>query len=53
MRESKSYQATNGKTSVTSVKIGDVVIPCYTPEFRSHDCIFCQSAETNFCPKIR
>merc|ERR1719397_1371327 len=38
---------------VTSVKVGDVVIPCYTPECRSHDCIFCQSAKTNLCPKIR
>jgi len=26
---------------VTSVKTGDIVIPCYTPECRRHDCIFC------------
>lgn len=38
---------------VTSVQIGDVVIPCYTPECREHDCIFCASDKTNLCPKIR
>lgn len=38
---------------VTSVEVGDVVIPCYTPECRSHDCIFCQSPKTNLCPTIR
>jgi len=38
---------------VTSVKPGDVVIPCYTPECKSHDCIFCQSPKTNLCPTIR
>ena len=38
---------------VTSVKVGDKVIPCYTPECRKHDCIFCQSPKTNLCPAIR
>lgn len=38
---------------VTSLKMGDVVIPCYTPECREYDCIFCQSERTNLCPKIR
>ena len=38
---------------VKSVKVGDVVIPCYTPECKSHDCIFCQSPKTNLCPTIR
>jgi len=38
---------------VTSVKVGDVVIPCYTPECKEQDCIFCQSDKTNLCPKIR
>lgn len=38
---------------VTSVKFGDIVIPCYTPECREHDCIFCQSGKTNLCPRIR
>ena len=27
---------------VTSVKVGDKVIPCYTPECRDPNCIFCQ-----------
>ena len=26
---------------VTSLRVGDVVIPCYTPECKKHDCIFC------------
>merc|ERR1711963_436238 len=38
---------------VTSVKTGDVVIPCYTPECREQECIFCQSDKTNLCLKIR
>jgi len=38
---------------VTSVKPGDVVIPCYTPECKSHECIFCNSPKTNLCPTIR
>jgi len=38
---------------VTSVSMGDVVIPCYTPECKKHDCIFCQSPKTNLCPSIR
>lgn len=38
---------------VTSVKPGDHVIPCYTPECRSHECVFCQSPKTNLCPSIR
>lgn len=28
--------------SVTSVKPGDAVIPCYTPECKQPDCIFCE-----------
>eukprot|EP01089_Gocevia_fonbrunei_P005959 TRINITY_DN1645_c0_g1_i1.p1 TRINITY_DN1645_c0_g1~~TRINITY_DN1645_c0_g1_i1.p1 ORF type:complete len:365 (-),score=66.94 TRINITY_DN1645_c0_g1_i1:317-1411(-) len=36
---------------VTSVKIGDHVIPLYTPECR--DCKFCNSGKTNLCSKIR
>jgi len=36
---------------VTSVKPGDKVIPCYTPECK--ECIFCKSDKTNLCPKIR
>jgi len=38
---------------VTSVKVGDHVIPCYTPECKQPDCIFCQSKKTNLCPRIR
>lgn len=38
---------------VTSLQVGDVVIPCYTPECKKHDCIFCQSSKTNLCPQIR
>jgi S-(hydroxymethyl)glutathione dehydrogenase/alcohol dehydrogenase len=38
---------------VTSVKPGDHVIPCYTPQCAQPDCIFCQSSRTNLCPKIR
>ncbi len=38
---------------VTSVAVGDVVIPCYTPECQKKDCVFCQSEKTNLCPAIR
>jgi len=38
---------------VTSVKPGDHVIPCYTPQCCQPSCIFCQSPKTNLCPAIR
>ena len=38
---------------VTSVKPGDHVIPCYTPQCGETSCIFCMSPKTNLCPKIR
>ena len=38
---------------VTNVQMGDIVIPCYTPECGQLDCIFCQSEKTNLCPRIR
>lgn len=38
---------------VTSVQIGDIVIPCYTPECKERECVFCESSNTNLCPKIR
>lgn len=38
---------------VTEYQVGDLVIPCYTPECKGFDCIFCQSDQTNLCPKIR
>lgn len=36
---------------VTSVTVGDHVIPLYTPE--CGECKFCQSGKTNLCQKIR
>merc|ERR1712212_968128 len=36
---------------VTSVKEGDHVVPCYTPQ--CYDCKFCKSSKTNLCQKIR
>ncbi|MEM7763022.1 MAG: S-(hydroxymethyl)glutathione dehydrogenase/class III alcohol dehydrogenase [Pseudomonadota bacterium] len=36
---------------VTSVSVGDHVIPLYTPECRT--CKFCQSGKTNLCQRIR
>uniref|UniRef100_UPI00351ACE80 S-(hydroxymethyl)glutathione dehydrogenase/class III alcohol dehydrogenase n=1 Tax=Endozoicomonas sp. Mp262 TaxID=2919499 RepID=UPI00351ACE80 len=36
---------------VTSVNVGDHVIPLYTPE--CGECKFCQSGKTNLCQKIR
>jgi len=36
---------------VTSVKVGDTVIPLYTPECR--ECEFCLNPKTNLCQKIR
>ncbi len=41
---------------VTSVKPGDKVIPCYTPQCGEPGCIFCnppRGKRTNLCPKIR
>jgi len=37
--------------NVTSVAVGDHVIPLYTPECR--ECKFCLSGKTNLCQKIR
>mmetsp|Transcript_29462 Transcript_29462/g.26035 ORF Transcript_29462/g.26035 Transcript_29462/m.26035 type:complete len:181 (+) Transcript_29462:27-569(+) len=36
---------------VTSVKVGDHVIPLYTPQCR--ECEYCLSSKTNLCQKIR
>src|SRR5882762_7736405 len=36
---------------VTSLNVGDHVIPLYTPECR--ECKFCLSGKTNLCVKIR
>ncbi|MGS0737605.1 S-(hydroxymethyl)glutathione dehydrogenase/class III alcohol dehydrogenase [Pseudomonas sp. GG8] len=38
-------------TGVTSVSVGDHVIPLYTPE--CGECKFCRSGKTNLCQKIR
>ena len=38
---------------VTTVAVGDKVIPCYTPECQERSCIFCMSPKTNLCPQIR
>jgi len=38
---------------VTSVRVGDHVVPCYTPQCNEPDCIFCRSPKTNLCPRIR
>ncbi|KAG2393739.1 hypothetical protein C9374_007270 [Naegleria lovaniensis] len=36
---------------VESVKVGDTVIPCYTPQCK--ECKWCKSPKTNLCQKIR
>lgn len=38
-------------TGVTSVAVGDHIIPLYTPECR--ECDFCLNPKTNLCQKIR
>ena len=38
---------------VTSVAVGDYVVPGYTPQCKGPSCIFCMSPKTNLCPKIR
>ena len=38
---------------VKGYEVGDLVVPCYTPECRGWDCIFCESKQTNLCPKVR
>lgn len=38
---------------VTDYKVGDLVVPCYTPQCREWNCLFCNSEKTNLCPKIR
>lgn len=38
---------------VTSVQVGDHVVPGYTPQCKRPDCIFCMSSKTNLCPRIR
>ena len=33
--------------------MGDIVIPCYTPQCLEKACIYCSHKTTNLCPKIR
>ncbi|KAH0473916.1 MAG: uncharacterized protein KVP18_002369 [Porospora cf. gigantea A] len=40
-------------SGVLSVKPGDHVVPCYTPQCNASDCVFCMSPKTNLCPRIR
>lgn len=35
---------------VESVKVGDTVIPCYTPQCK--ECKWCKSPKTNLCQKV-
>ena len=35
---------------VTSVQVGDHVVPGYTPQCKAPSCIFCMSPKTNLCP---
>ena len=49
----KTKKSTQFVFTLISSKMGDVVIPCYTPECKDADCIFCASPKTNLCPKIR
>lgn len=39
--------------AVTTLQVGDLVVPCYTPQCGEVECIFCMSPKTNLCPKIR
>ena len=38
---------------VTSVVVGDHVVPGYIPQCAQPDCIFCVSAKTNLCPALQ
>lgn len=38
---------------VTRVQVGDIVIPCYTPQCLKKSCIYCEHPKTNLCPAIR
>ena len=38
---------------VTSVSVGDHIVPGYTPQCNESDCVFCMSPKTNLCPAIR
>ena len=38
---------------VTDYAVGDLVVPGYTPQCMEWDCTFCQSKQSNLCPRIR
>lgn len=38
---------------VSDFKPGDLVVPCYTPQCKAWDCIWCNSNKTNLCAAIR
>lgn len=38
---------------VTSLQVGDHIVPGYTPQCAQPECVFCMSPKTNLCPKIR
>lgn len=38
---------------VTSVAVGDHIVPGYTPQCSKTSCVFCCSPKTNLCPAIR
>jgi len=38
---------------VTTLQVGDHVVPGYTPQCSQPTCIFCMSPKTNLCPQIR
>lgn len=38
-------------SQVSNLKVGQTVIPCYTPQCKN--CLFCDNQNTNLCPKIR
>ena len=38
---------------MTTLAVGDHIVPGYTPQCGEPGCIFCMSPKTNLCPKIR
>jgi len=37
---------------VTRVQIGDIIIPCYTPQCKKKSCTFCEHPDSNLCPAL-
>ncbi|KAJ8614046.1 hypothetical protein CTAYLR_005836 [Chrysophaeum taylorii] len=38
---------------VTTLSVGDHIVPGYTPQCSAPSCVFCSSPKTNLCPRIR